>query len=295
MITILTPTFNRASYLKRLYMSLKSQTVHNFQWLIIDDGSTDNTETIVNEFNNCEFDIDYYKKENGGKHTALNYSHKFIKGDYVCIVDSDDWLLPHAIELIENKLIKYRENSNIKTLVFRRGYSESEPICTSFPEEDTVSNSIDFIVNAKRHGDCCEVVSTCVFKEFPFPEYPNERFLGEGYLWNNIAYKYDSVYIKDVIYICEYLEGGLSKSGRKLRIQSPLGGMANSNTYFISINGRKVANSIILKESMLFVCYAKFAGLNYKDILEKANDIRPIRKFYFLGVLLYIYWRWRYI
>jgi hypothetical protein len=91
------------------------------------------------------------------------------------------------------------------------------------------------------------------------------------------------------------LKGGLSKSGRKLRIQSPLGGMANSNTYFISINGRKVANSIILKESMLFVCYGKFAGLNYKDILERANDIRPIKKYYFLGVLLYIYWRWRYI
>ena len=106
-VTVLTPTYNRGHLLGKLYDSLCRQTDKSFQWLIIDDGSVDNTEDVVKNF--CAMNvlsIEYHKKNNGGKHTALNYSHSYIKGGYVVIVDSDDYLLPCAIEEIRRAWFK---------------------------------------------------------------------------------------------------------------------------------------------------------------------------------------------
>lgn len=299
-LTILTPSYNRADYLPTLYKSLCRQTDSNFQWLIIDDGSTDNTEEVVNGFiseNNTSFrtfHIDYHKKNNGGKHTALNYSHPYIKGELVCIVDSDDWLLPHAIENIFKRQKEYLPFKNVKLLTFLRGKNPQDTVCKGFPEKPEISNHIDFRVNGKRPGDCCEVLYTEVLKEFPFPEHTGERFLGEGYLWNNAGFKYDTVYIPEIIYICEYLDGGLTKSGRKLRISCPLGGMDNSYSFFGEMNGRKVNEKTLRKEAMLFVCYGKFAGFHRKEILKRAADKKTVNRYYCLGYALYLYWKIKY-
>jgi len=293
-ITILTPTYNRADYLGRLYESLVSQTNQDFQWLVIDDGSTDETEKIVSSFKGHSFELVYKKKKNGGKHTALNYSHPYIDGQFVCIVDSDDYLLPDAINCITSKINQYSSKRNIKVLVFQRGNAYYEPLCDSFGTDDIISNNIDFIVNGKRTGDCCEVISSDVLKEFPFPEYENEKFLGEGYLWCHEGFLYDTVYIPRVIYICEYLEGGLSKSGRKLRLMCPKGGMANCNAFFNSSNNRKVRKDILRKKAILFVCYGKFSGLDRKGILNAAIDRKMISRCYVLGLALYYYWKNKY-
>lgn len=293
-ITILTPTYNRSNCLSTLYNSLINQTNHSFQWLIIDDGSTDNTKELIESFNTASFPIDYYYKNNAGKHTAINYSHPYIKGEIVCIVDSDDWLLPDAIDTILLYKKNYFSNNNVKLMTFLRGKNPQEAINTCFPTDPVISNHIDFRINGHRGGDCCEVIDTEVLKMFPFPEHPGERFLGEGYLWNNTGFLYNTVYIPKVIYICEYLDGGLTKSGRKFRLSSPLGGMDNSNSFFGDINGRKVNSKTLLKEAMLFVCYGKFAGLRYKEIIDLAKDKSRIRIFYLLGVALFIYWKIKY-
>lgn len=292
-LTILTPSYNRAKYLYKLYDSLINQSNHSFQWLIIDDGSTDNTKDVVKNFETDAFVIDYYKKENGGKHTAINYSHKYIKGEVVCIVDSDDWLLPEAVEKILERKKQFFISENIKLLTFLRGKNPNESICKTFPNRLEISNHIDFRVNGHRGGDCCEVISTDVLKEFPFPEHPGERFLGEGYLWNKAGFKYNTVYIPEIIYICEYLEGGLTKSGRKLRIKCPLGGMDNSKSFFGSGEGRQVNAKTLRKEAMLYVCYGKFAGWNKNKILEGINR-DEVNKYYLLGSMLFLYWRMKY-
>ena len=98
MITILTPTFNRAHLLPRLFESLTHQTDFDFEWLVIDDGSTDGTSDLFagNTFLSAPFPIRYYRQENGGKHCALNAGVKQAKGDFIFIADSDDWLLPQS-------------------------------------------------------------------------------------------------------------------------------------------------------------------------------------------------------
>ena len=88
MVTILTPTYNRAKTLPKLIESLCGQTSTNFQWLVIDDGSTDDTEAYIEALKqqNLPFEWEYHKKKNGGKHTALNAAHPYIKGDVVLIL-----------------------------------------------------------------------------------------------------------------------------------------------------------------------------------------------------------------
>lgn len=294
-LTILTPTYNRKDTMKNLYDSLANQTYKNFQWLIIDDGSVDGTGKFIETLPYQEFEIEYHYKDNGGKHTALNYSHSFIKGKLICIVDSDDWLLPNAISKIIETWELYCSLENVKCLTFLKGKNLREAMNCNFPKEPTLSNHIEFRVNGARRGDCCEVLMSDVLKEFPFPEYKGETFLGEGYLWNHIGFRYQTVYINEIIYICEYMEGGLTKSGRRLRLQSPKGGMENSNSFMEIHSFPKVIPRILRKEAWLFICYGKFAGYGYEEILEKGYQKSLIRKNYIFGVLLYYYWKIKYL
>ena len=106
MITIFTPTYNRAEFLAPLYDSIKNQSSKDFEWVIVDDGSTDNTYSAVAEIINSHdgsFPIRYFKKPNGGKHTAINMGVNVEEGELFLILDSDDELPPTAIETIEKR------------------------------------------------------------------------------------------------------------------------------------------------------------------------------------------------
>ena len=99
-ITVLTPTYNRAHTLPRLYKSLCRQTDFTFAWLIVDDGSNDETKTTIDRFEKKKFSIKYVYKNNGGKHTAINEGMKYVNTEYTFIVDSDDYLKENAIERV---------------------------------------------------------------------------------------------------------------------------------------------------------------------------------------------------
>lgn len=119
-LTVLTPTYNRAYTLTKVYESLAKQTKQNFQWLIIDDGSSDGTEELIMSFPKTGFELEYHKKSNGGKHTALNYSHQFIKGEMVVILDSDDYLTDDAIETIQRDWLKFKNDKRIAGMSYMK-------------------------------------------------------------------------------------------------------------------------------------------------------------------------------
>ena len=292
-ITIITPTYNRKNQLIKLADSLINQTNQSFQWLIIDDGSTDGTERILERIPKGKFTVKYYRKENGGKHTALNYSHQFIKGDYVCIVDSDDTLTPNAINEINNAIKKYGDNKKIGCISFPRGATVESPF-NQFLGDDTIANHIDFRINKKRGGDCFEVLRTQIFTSISFPEHKGETFMSEGYLWMNVAKKYDTVYINKVIYISKYLDGGLTRSGRSLRIRCPLGGMDNSNAYLAKNKKAKLKLKYKIKQSILFDCYSLFANYSMREAIKKCNNSLLALLCYPLGYALHMYWKNKY-
>ena len=100
-ITIFTPVYNRAGLLPRLFDSLKRQTCQKFEWIAIDDGSTDNTLEVLQELRTrggAEFSVTVIHTENGGKHRAINRAVREAHGEYFTCLDSDDYLIPQAVE-----------------------------------------------------------------------------------------------------------------------------------------------------------------------------------------------------
>lgn len=268
-LTLLTPTYNRADLLPSVYESLLAQTVTDFEWLVVDDGSTDGTRAVLQGFQsdpNRHFSMQVLEKENGGKHTAINLAAPHISAPLCLILDSDDRLTPDAVETVLREWAPYADDPTLCGLSLQRGYSATEPI-GEFPSEVTRSDHIRFRINGGIGGDCCEVIRTDVLREFPFPEFPNERFLGENYLWVNAALKYETMYIRKIVYLGNYLEGGLSQSGRAMRMRNPLGGMVAARVEMhprIRLRWR-------IKKAILYACYGFAAGWRPKKIRQSSG------------------------
>lgn len=291
-VTVLTPTYNRVSTLPKLFESLCAQTEQNFQWLVIDDGSTDSTELFFYNLPETTFEIEYYKKANGGKHTALNMAHNYIKGELVVIVDSDDYLLQDAIETIGREWKKYRNQDDICGISYCRGYDDELYISVKTGEDFYVSDDITCRVNnSKIKGDRCEVVRTDLFKKYPFPVFEGENFISEDMLWNSLAMEYSMVYRNKIIYICEYLDGGLTKSGRRLRLQSPNSMMTVTKTYLV----KQVRLKRRIKATWLYVCYGMCAKKSIFEIVKESGQAFLTIMQLPYGIILYLYWYRKYL
>ncbi len=269
-LSIVTPTYNRAHLLPVLFESLKKQTCQDFEWIVVDDGSTDNTEELIREWEtNTLFCITYVKKVNGGKHTALNASHEYIHSDIVLIADSDDWLVDQAVETIIQDWSRYRDDQSICGISYLRGSDPQHSLGgRHYKKKEEVSDFITVKVNDSSDCGSCEVIRTDVLKEFPFPVFLGEKFIGESYLWFNAAEKYKTVYIDKIIYITEFFEDGLTKAGRKLRFNSPNGSMivANYGT------NRRIHLKFRIKQAILYNCYGYKLNISFIDRLNKSKN-----------------------
>lgn len=288
LLTVLTPVYNRGKYLFRIYDSLINQTNQNFKWVIVNDGSTDDTAQILEEIkrHNTELDIAIFIKENGGKHTAINYAVPSIDTDLVLILDSDDFLTNDAVQLISDKWQRYKNDSKICGFSFLKGKSVNEPLSSWYPKDEFVSNYIKFRINGNIKGDCCEVIKTTVLKEFPFKEFPKERFLTESSIWIPMALKYDTVYLNKVIYIADYLPDGLTKAGRRMQMNNPVGAMYAAKLGLDC----KAKLCYKIKQAILYGCYGIKAGKQSKEIVKSSGH--GFLVVLFLPIAFLFYKRW---
>lgn len=288
LLTILTPSYNRASCLTDCWASLCAQSDKRFQWLIMDDGSTDDTAALIRalEAKTEGFQIEYHQKPNGGKHTALNAAHPYIRGDYVVVLDSDDTLTPKAVETILEKWTRFADNPEVGRIIFLKGFTVEEPIChVAHPGVPVDTLKEPRIGTAGR--DCCDTFRTALFTKYRFPEFEGEKFIGEGAAFFPMELESKGVYYNEVLYLCSYREDGLTKAGRKMRIANPRGGMYNSKTYMhprLSLKTR-------VKKGILYSCYAKFAGVGFGKLLRE-NPYKALTMVTYLpGRCLAAYWR----
>ena len=202
-ITVLTPAYNRGKLLQKLYKSLCDQDCKDFEWLIVDDGSSDGTEDYVKKMKEtADFPISYYKKENGGKHTALNYAYQFIQTPLTFIVDSDDFLTADAISYVDSIYEKYKEEQDVCGFSFLRGKPGGGYLSTSGVPQDGMKESyVDCRINRSIGGDMAEVWYTHCLKEYPFPKFTGEKFLVEDILCDRMSEKYKMRFFNIVIYI----------------------------------------------------------------------------------------------
>lgn len=230
-ITVFTPTYNRAYLLPRLFESLCKQTFKNFEWLIVDDGSTDNTAEVVERLQNHPdrtFPVRYYKKENGGKHTAINLGVKEARGELFFIADSDDILPPDSLENVIFEWKSIKDNRSFGGICGLDSTFEGKLIGSGLPFDKIDGTSIDVRFRLGVTGDMKEVFRVSVLKEFPFPEINGERFCPEVLVWNRIATKYQLRYINQIVYMAEYQQDGITSTITRSRMESPI---ASTMTY----------------------------------------------------------------
>lgn len=223
-LTVFTPTYNRAHTLKRTYASLKKQSCKDFVWLIVDDGSTDDTREMVERWKKEEdsFEIRYVYKENGGLHTGYNAAIALLDTELAVCVDSDDYLTDDAIE----KIIDFwKENggSNVAGIVALDGTEDGKVIGDQLPEIQRI-NLIDLLIGkyAIRNGDRKLIVRSSLYKEVaPQKTFPGEKNFNPHYMHLQISKKYDFLVLNEILCVVEYQQEGMSRGILRQFYNSP--------------------------------------------------------------------------
>lgn len=276
-ITVFTPTYNRAKYLVRAYESLLKQTSIDFEWLIVDDGSSDNTEQLVNSWKqNSPFDIAYIFQENQGKHIAINTGVRNTSSDYFLTLDSDDTLLSNCIE----ELVALTDISD---------RMEDVAAIVSFIKLDDnfISNlevihpvicyekEFDFKTPYSRENVFC--YKTEILKKFPFPQFPGEKFCPESLVFSRITRKYKLLFYPKALQSGKYLPDGLSSKYWKLLQDNPKGYVLWLKE---KINSEDNGHSkrLLLKQYWSFVLKTK--GISFYDKITGVGLFDSLDYFY---------------
>lgn len=222
-LTIFTPTYNRAYILPESYNTLKKQTCKDFVWLIVDDGSTDNTEEIVKKWiSEGNITIEYYKTINQGKPSATNLSiEKCHTPLWVCL-DSDDHFSIEAVETIVQDYLKIKEEDCYGGIVGNMFTEEGDVFDKqSLPDKLEKIRDLDIRYRYGVYSNLLHVFWTNTLKQYKYPIIQNEKFIGESYLYEKMNVLY---YIeRKPLYYAKYREDGLTAEYLKLHVKNPKG------------------------------------------------------------------------
>ncbi|MED3951884.1 glycosyltransferase family 2 protein [Priestia aryabhattai] len=222
-LTVFTPTYNRAYCIHQCYESLKRQTCNDFIWLIIDDGSTDNTKEIVDGWiNENIIKIKYHWQNNQGMHGAHNTAYELIDTELNVCIDSDDYMPDDAVGKIINMWKKYGSNE-IGGIIGLDANHNNDIIGTRLPEHITCSTLFDLYNKYSVTGDKKLVYRTSLTKKYPYPLFENERYVGLAYKYHMIDKQYKMLLMNEIICCVEYLEDGSSRNMLKQYRKNPRG------------------------------------------------------------------------
>lgn len=229
LITIFTPTYNRANFLPRLYESLKRQTRKDFIWLVVDDGSIDNTRDLIKSWMGEHIiDIRYIFKENGGKMRAHNVGVQECETELFMCLDSDDYLTDYCVESIYKNWNNHRNNLKVSAMVAYRNMIGMPPSYFPKCEYATLQH-----INETYKGETALSFRTKVLKANLFPEIDGEKFVGEGVVYDKLDSRYVMAVVPEYWIECEYQEGGLTDSALRLLMNNPKGWALNAKTKYV--------------------------------------------------------------
>ena len=212
LITVFTPAFNRAHTIWRTYQSLCRQTCKDFIWMVIDDGSTDNTCELVHQWKEySEFEIIYIYQQNQGMHGAHNTAYQNITTELNVCIDSDDYMPDDAIELI-TKFWRKIGSDKYAGIIGLDVDLNQQIIGTEFPNNLKETTLTDFYANGGK-GDKKLVYRTEVIKKYPeYPIFDNEKYVGLAYKYMLIDQNYTLLTINRPLVVVEYQQDGSSNN-----------------------------------------------------------------------------------
>lgn len=290
MISIVTPTYNRAWALPRLASSLEAQGSADFEWIVVDDGSFDDTESLLSRIEReGRLPLRWFRVQNGGKHRAVNSALRMVRGDWVFIVDSDDALPPSSLELVERIIDRIDSDASIGGIMGLKADFSGCIVGKPLPKHRICMNAVDITFRAKIRGDKAEIFRAELLRSFPFPEFKGETFITECVTWFRIASAgYRLALVNEPLYLCEYLADGLSANSLRLRLDNPQGTML----FYREELGLDLPSRLLWREAINFGRFAlHFGGLaGYFSEVLRLESPRRILAIAALPVALAVAW-----
>ena len=281
-LTVFTPTYNRAYILNQCYESLVRQSCKDFIWLIIDDGSTDNTKELVEEWmkNDNKFEIRYHYKKNGGMHTGHNAAYELIDTELNVCIDSDDFMPDNAVELIVNFWNKYGSDK-YSGIVALDTYKNGEVIGCKLP--DKKSTTLSGFYDNGGQGDKKLIYRTEVINKYPsYPEFKGEKFVPLDYKYLLIDQDYELLIMNEAVCVVEYMEDGSSKNMFRQYYKNPRGFSFMRKVHMIY--DKKFINKF---KNCIHYVSSSFISKNKEFISESPNKLMTIFSIPF-GAILYL-------
>jgi glycosyltransferase involved in cell wall biosynthesis len=210
LFTVFTPSFNRMGTLPRVYQSLQRQTCRDFEWLIVDDGSTDGTKALITQWQaESNFPIRYIFQENQGKPAAFNHGVREARGQLLLTLDSDDECVPEALERFkyhwDSIPASEKEKFSAVTVLCKDQYGNL--VGDKFPRDIFDSNTIEVTFKFGVGGEKWGFQRVDVLKQFPFPSIPNAKFISESLVWYDLSRKYQTRYVNEALRIYHVNDG----------------------------------------------------------------------------------------
>lgn len=278
--TVFTATYNRAHTLPRVFDTLRSQTLRDFEWVVIDDGSVDNTAQLIGDWAKAaDFPVRYFKQQNRGKHIAHNRAVREARGELFVTLDSDDALVPGALEKI------YRLWNDIPE-ARRRSFSGLGGLCCNqhgaivgdrFPKSPMDSDLRELHYVYKVRGEKCGVSRTDILRQYPFPEIEGTQWLPEGILGLQLAKHYKRRYVNEVLriyYVDESHDRGINVSDRaNLKRTAP--GRLYYNVWLLNneIENLRRAPVPLLKAAVMLPIVARISGRSLWHVFAALENV----------------------
>jgi len=224
LLTIFTPTYNRINTITRLHQSLLEQTCKDFEWLIVDDGSTDDTEKRVLSWKreNSGFPIRYIRQSNGGKYRAYNKGLRNARGDLFFCVDSDDWLPLNSVEKLKSHLSELMSDEVLAGIIALKENPAKKIIGEAYNGDIHRSSLYNLELQGQR-GERSLIFKTNIAKQYFFPEETEEKFMTESVIYDRYEERYQFLVLNEVYTTCEYQQEGLSSNPYALMLRNPAG------------------------------------------------------------------------
>jgi glycosyltransferase involved in cell wall biosynthesis len=259
LFTVFTPTYNRVELLRRAYQSLCRQTLRDFEWLIVDDGSTDRTEEAVREWwEEADFPVRYMHQSNQGKHVAFNTAVSRAQGQFFAVLDSDDYYKPDALENMKRcwDSIPSEDRENYAGVVGLFAYPDGKIVGDRFPESPLDCSALEMYLRHDVRGDNVGFNRADVMRDHPFPERDVNTssktvYVTEALVWFRIARSYDLRFTNTVFAHKDYQDDGITANTGPYRANAA----RSTRTYYQELleEGRDMMST-----KVLFKTYANY-------------------------------------
>jgi glycosyltransferase involved in cell wall biosynthesis len=253
-VSVLTATYNRAHTLQRVYESLSRQTFRDFEWLIVDDGSTDATPELVKSWKPW-FPVRYFQKPNAGKHSAINFGVREATGELLALLDSDDACVPHALETLERHWRAIPDPLRFAAVGCFCCTPEGRVLGNQYSRSPTDALTFRDVLRISQNREGWSMIRTEVMRQFPYPE--GEPFVMESLVWNRIFRHYAVRFVNDALRIYFSSQDGLSWKGKQLLIASPKA----TRAYFRELALSPAPASVRVKAALNFFRFAMVSRL----------------------------------